>query len=55
MADGRDRIVAAIVALVGSRGYRQTSLEEVLAAAAVGNEEEFARHFASKQQCFVAV
>ncbi|HEX6781625.1 MAG TPA: TetR/AcrR family transcriptional regulator [Solirubrobacterales bacterium] len=54
MAEERDRIAAAIVALVGSRGYRQTRLEDVLEAAAVG-EEEFARHFASKQECFVAV
>jgi len=54
MAEERARIAAATVALIGSRGYRQTSLEQILAAAAV-DEDGFARHFASKEECFVAV
>jgi AcrR family transcriptional regulator len=50
----RARIARAMVELVGANGYRQTPLGEVLTAAAVDGPG-FHRHFASKEECFVAV
>jgi AcrR family transcriptional regulator len=43
-----------MVELVGASGYRQTSLAEVCAAAAVA-EADFHRHFADMEECFVAI
>ena len=54
MPEQRERIARAIVKLVGAKGYRQTPLAEVLAAAAV-DEADFQRHFAGKEECFVAI
>jgi len=50
----RERIARAFVDLVGARGYRETTLADVLAAAGVG-EATFHRHFADREACFVAV
>jgi AcrR family transcriptional regulator len=52
--DERERIAGAFVDLVGARGYRETALPDVLAAAGVG-EAAFYRHFAGKEECFVAL
>lgn len=54
MAEERDRIARALVELVGTRGYRETGLVDVLAAAGV-DETAFRRHFADKEECFLAV
>lgn len=43
-----------MVALVGTRGYRQTELATVLEAAEV-RREAFHRHFADMEQCFLAL
>jgi AcrR family transcriptional regulator len=50
----RARIASAFVDLVGARGYRETELGDVLAAAGVG-EAAFHRHFAGREACFVAL
>jgi AcrR family transcriptional regulator len=54
VAEERARIVRAMVELVGADGYRQTSIADVCAAAAV-SEADFHRHFAGIEQCFVAI
>lgn len=52
MAEERDRVLAAMVELVGGDGFRQTELGDVLALAGV-SESAFARHFSDKQDCFL--
>jgi AcrR family transcriptional regulator len=54
VSERRARIARARVDLVGANGYRDTSLAEVRAAAGA-SEAEFRRHFADKEECFVAV
>lgn len=54
METERERIAAAAVELIGSRGYRETGLGEILARAGV-SERGFRRHFADKADCFVQV
>jgi AcrR family transcriptional regulator len=49
----RDRIVEALVHLVGARGYEATTVEAVLERAEAGRED-FDRHFAGKEDCFLA-
>lgn len=48
----RERIAAAMVELVGSRGYEATALEEVCERAGVGRVD-FDRRFAGKEECFL--
>jgi AcrR family transcriptional regulator len=50
----RARIAAAIVALVGSRGYAQTSIEMVCEQART-RRSHFDRCFAGKEDCFLCV
>lgn len=48
----RERIAAAMVRLVATRGFRAVELDDVLAAAGV-SEGEFRRHFDDLEDCFV--
>jgi AcrR family transcriptional regulator len=50
----RDRIVAATIALVGTRGYAETSIEMVCARAGT-RRSHFDRCFAGKEDCFLCV
>jgi AcrR family transcriptional regulator len=50
----RDRIVAAMIALVGSRGYAETSVEMVCQQAET-RRSHFDRCFAGKEDCFLVV
>lgn len=50
----RDRIAAAMVQLIASRGYEATALEEVCGRAGVGRAE-FDRRFAGKEECFLSL
>ena len=50
----RERIVAAMVALVGSRGYAQTSVE-MICEQARARRSHFDRCFAGKEDCFLCV
>jgi AcrR family transcriptional regulator len=50
----RERIVAAMVALVGERGYAQTSVEMVCRQARA-RRSHFDRCFAGKEDCFLCV
>jgi AcrR family transcriptional regulator len=52
--EGRDRISRALVALVGSRGFQNCGLEDVLEVAGV-DECEFHRHFSDMENCFLSV
>jgi len=54
VSEERDRIARALVELVGTVGYRETDLGDVLARTGV-DEATFARHFAGKEECFLAV
>ncbi len=55
MADpARERIAAAMVALVGSRGYAATSVEMVCEQARAGRSH-FDRCFAGKEDCFLSL
>ena len=57
-ADGRaperERIAAAMVELVCERGYRATTVKQLLRRAGA-SRAEFRRHFAGKRDCFLAV
>ena len=53
MPPERDRIAEAIVHLVGTRGYEATTVEAVLERAEA-RREDFDRHFAGKEECFLA-
>ncbi len=48
----RERIIRALVELVGANGYPGTEIEQVLARAGV-ERAAFDRHFASKEDCFL--
>jgi AcrR family transcriptional regulator len=50
----RERIAAAIVALVGSEGYKQTTVEMIAQHAGV-SRAEFDAEFAGKAECFFSV
>jgi len=50
----RNRIAAAMVEVVGRRGFAQTTLEAVLDASGL-SEQAFNRHFADLEDCFVKV
>ena len=50
----RERIAAAMVALVGSRGYAATSIEMVCEQARTGRSH-FDRCFAGKEDCFLTL
>lgn len=50
----RERIAAAMVALVGSRGYAATSVEMVCEQARTGRSH-FDRCFAGKEDCFLSI
>lgn len=49
----RRRILDAMVAAVAERGYRETSIDDVLGRAGV-SEETFSARFAGKEECFLA-
>lgn len=49
----RERIIEGFIALVAARGYREISLEAVLAATGA-DEETFHRHFEDEDACFQA-
>jgi AcrR family transcriptional regulator len=50
----RDRIAAATIALVGSRGYAETSIEMVCERAET-RRSHFDRCFAGKEDCFLSI
>jgi AcrR family transcriptional regulator len=50
----RDRIAAAMVALAGTRGYAQTTVEMVCERAET-RRSHFDRRFAGKEDCFLSV
>ncbi len=49
----RERLIAAVVQVTASKGYRATSVADVLNAAGVGRES-FYKHFEDKEDCFLA-
>jgi AcrR family transcriptional regulator len=51
-AETEAKLLAAMIAVVGERGYAESDLEEVLAEAGL-DQEDFAAHFRSKAECFV--
>jgi AcrR family transcriptional regulator len=51
----RERIRAAAQRLFLQRGYRATSMEAIRVAAGVASKETLYRHYASKEELFVAV
>lgn len=53
-AERRQRIVAALVALVAEQGYGATTVRQLLERAGV-SRADFRRLFAGKQACFLAV
>jgi AcrR family transcriptional regulator len=50
----RERIVDAVIELVGTRGYAATTTEMIVERAAVSHEE-FEAHFADKADCYLQV
>lgn len=50
----RDRIAAAMIAIAGTRGYAETSIEMVCRQAAT-RRSHFDRCFAGKEDCFLSV
>jgi AcrR family transcriptional regulator len=50
----RARISAAIIELVGTQGYEETTVAMIVERAGV-SEEDFERHFADKKDCFFQV
>lgn len=52
-ANQRERLIAAMVELVGEHGYAATTVAKVLARAGV-SRKAFYQHFANKQECFFA-
>ena len=50
----RERLYAAMVAVVSDKGYEATTVADLLALAGV-SRSDFYKHFASKQACFVAM
>jgi AcrR family transcriptional regulator len=53
LANQRERLFAATVAVVAERGYEATRVEDILVMAAV-SRNTFYRHFANKRACFLA-
>jgi AcrR family transcriptional regulator len=51
-AEERERLFAATVELVAKRGYRNTSIDQIVAAAGVGHDA-FHEHYAGKEECFL--
>ena len=49
----RQRLMAAMIEAVGEKGYRSTSTVEVIERAGV-SRKTFYKHFANKQECFLA-
>jgi AcrR family transcriptional regulator len=49
----RDRLFAALVATVAERGYEATRIEDLVALSGV-SRSAFYRHFAGKEDCFLA-
>jgi AcrR family transcriptional regulator len=49
----RERLLAAMVAEAGERGYRRSEVERVIARAGA-SREQFAAQFDSKEDCFLA-
>jgi AcrR family transcriptional regulator len=49
----RQAILEAMVRVVGRKGYKQTSVEDVIVEAGV-SRTTFYKHFEDKQQCFLA-
>ena len=50
----RDRLFAAMVAVVSEKGYEATTVADLVALSGV-SRSDFYKHFASKQACFVAM
>jgi AcrR family transcriptional regulator len=48
----RERLIAAMVAVAGERGYRQASVERVCGQADLGRDQ-FAAEFSSREECFL--
>ncbi len=49
----RDRVIEGFIETVADLGYNATSLEAILARTGI-DEETFHRHFADKEECFLA-
>jgi len=49
----RERLLAAVVRVTAAKGYRGSSVADILSEAGVGRES-FYRHFKDKEHCFVA-
>jgi AcrR family transcriptional regulator len=49
----RERLLAAVVRVTASKGYRASSVADILKDAGVGRET-FYRHFKDKEDCFLA-
>lgn len=49
----RDAIIEAAIRVVGSKGYRATTVADIIAAAGVARTT-FYKHFADKHECFLA-
>ena len=50
----RERLFAAMVAIVSDKGYEATTVADLVALSGV-SRSDFYKHFASKQTCFVAM
>jgi TetR/AcrR family transcriptional repressor of nem operon len=55
VTDRRTQILDAAARLMGERGYRQTSVEDVIAAAGLAGKAHFYHYFKSKQELGLAV
>ena len=53
LAEQRLRLMGAMIAAVGEKGYRTTTVGDVVAHAAASSKT-FYKHFANKQECFLA-
>lgn len=49
----RERLLASVVRVTATKGYRESSVADILTEAGVGRET-FYRHFKDKQDCFIA-
>ena len=55
VTDRRSQILDAAARLMGERGYRQTSVEDVIVAAGLAGKAHFYHYFKSKQELGLAV
>src|SRR5687768_5623607 len=55
MSDRRHQILEAAARAMGERGYRATSVEDVIAAAGLAGKAHFYHYFKSKQELGYAV